>query len=1249
MRLRRVALSGFKTFARRSEVVLEPGITAVVGPNGSGKSNLVDAIRWALGETNARELRGARMDEVIYAGGQGRAPMGMAEVVLTLDNEEGRLPLDEPEVAIQRRVVRSGDSEYRVNGGRVRLRDLERLLGATGLTQSGYAVVAQNDIDGIIQATPQQRRVLIEEAAGVRAVRAAREDTLERVEQVERRLLRMEDLLADAEPRLAELADQAEVALEHRQLAQRLGELRGSLARESWRSARAQLRQARARLTAAVNRAEAAGEAESGFTDRLEEERLNLTEAREAQRTAAHRLETARVDAERQAGEMRRWADREVAGALQRAGAVEEVAEAEAESERSLFQIGELSRTGDELEARLAAMESRLAELRRAHAEVAGDVRESDERLQAGEREAQSAERAHAAATAAVRDQQARAELLDETVARMIAEARAIRERVDELAEHAAAAARAAQRLAAELEQAQAAADAARATAATAREQAMSAEQVAAEARRAAREAEARAAALHGQVEGALGGGAIAAAVERGELQASRLLESFRVLDSADQAAIEAALEGHLAAWVVDDVDAAAALLGAAGMREEVLAAFAGHAAHAFSGQVADIAPRREDDPGAGARTQTEPLEALAAQPGMGIHDGAASTRAAATLPPGIRPAAAAVEAGDRTGGALLHCLQGAWLAPDLQAARATVAAAGGRAVLPDGTVVTAAGIRGGGRPGATIALAAEERDAFAAAAAARIAEAQAATLAAEAQATLADADAHRDAAVAAMQASRQTHAEAQAAAAATATALNAEEQRALALDTEREAREAARTAAREAAEHASLEAERTRQTVEHARAVTEREREQQAERRAALDAAAQALRAHEAGIAEVQPESRDVQRRLAAARQALDAARQRVRLAELRLLTAEADTLAALARGRAAHLASARAGTEVEDAALLVAQAATPLVELEQLVNALEAQRAEVAVAAARAADEQAAAEQEVTGCQARVDELADAVREAEGGAGEDDDAAEWDAAAAEKAEREITRLERRITAMGPVNGLAPEQHSALAEKVGRVRHDRDDLAMACQDLRALADHLAVEVERRFDAVFGAVAYHFRAIFEELFPGGRATLRLEQLADPAPESIDDAADGAAPAQTPPRRRRPSVAGVEILAQPPGKRLQALSLLSGGERALTALAVILALQQVNPSPFYLFDEVDAPLDDANIGRFTRLLRRLATTQQFLVVTHNHATMAAADALYGVTMGRDGTSTLLSVRFENGRPVPDEPQRVAAAV
>src|SRR3984893_17197922 len=228
MRLRRLVISGFKTFASRAEVTLDRGITAIVGPNGSGKSNLVDALRWALGETNARELRGQRMDEVIYAGGGKRPRLNVSEVELVIDNDEGRLPVADPEVAVSRRVVRgASDTEYQLNGDRVRLRDLERLLGATGLTQNGYAVVAQNDIDGIIEATPAQRRVLVEQAAGVRALRAACEEAVARISTAEGVLRRIGDLLADAEPRLAELAEQAAAALEQREIATRLAELRG--------------------------------------------------------------------------------------------------------------------------------------------------------------------------------------------------------------------------------------------------------------------------------------------------------------------------------------------------------------------------------------------------------------------------------------------------------------------------------------------------------------------------------------------------------------------------------------------------------------------------------------------------------------------------------------------------------------------------------------------------------------------------------------------------------------------------------------------------------------------------------------------------------------------------------------------------------------------------------------------------------------------------------------------------------------
>ena len=350
--------------------------------------------------------------------------------------------------------------------------------------------------------------------------------------------------------------------------------------------------------------------------------------------------------------------------------------------------------------------------------------------------------------------------------------------------------------------------------------------------------------------------------------------------------------------------------------------------------------------------------------------------------------------------------------------------------------------------------------------------------------------------------------------------------------------------------------------------------------------------------------------------------------MAELRLATAEESALTALARIAAAAAGIEHAAAVVAAAAAGVAAAAQPAQAAEALVGGLEAERSEVAVAAARAGDERAAAEADLAACEARVADLAEAVRE-----DDRDEGPEPDAAAAERAEREITRLERRITALGPVNALAPDQHAALLGRVEGLRRDHDDLAGACDDLRAIAAHLSIEIEGRFDAVFGAVAYHFRMVFEELFPGGRATLRLTAPPPPPDDELDEPSEPVAP-------------GVEILAQPPGKRLQALSLLSGGERALTALAVILALEQVNPSPFYVFDEVDAPLDDANIGRFTRLLRRLATTVQFLVVTHNHATMAAADALYGVTMDRDGTSRLLSVRLVDGQPV-EHPEAVIA--
>jgi chromosome segregation protein len=1185
MRLCRVRLSGFKTFAARTEAALDPGVTAVVGPNGSGKSNLVDAIRWALGETNARELRGARMDEVIYSGGRGRAPMGIAQVELILDNQDGRLPVDDTEVSIARRVTRNGDSEYRLNGSRVRLRDLERLLTATGLTQSGYSVVAQNDVDGVIEATPAQRRSLVEEAAGVRGLRASREDAIGRVAATETRLLRLTDLLAEAEPRLAELESQVEAALEQRRLVGRLGELRGSLAREAWRAARVQARRARARVTTALARADAAREAEAGFASRLQAEDRRLAAARAAQRAAAERLEQTRLAAERAAGDLRRWADGAATAGLARAAAGAEWAAATDDAVAHTGLIEELGEGGAAAERLLAELQERLAVTRAAHRAAAGAADAAGRELAAAERELVMAQRRHATAATAARDHGMRAGLLEETAAGLVAEAAQARGHAAALAAEARAASERAAGVAEAAAAAESALAAVRTEAAGARELTVAARSAETAAHTAGSEAAARAAAVRGRLEGALGGGAVAAAVSAGRIEGVRLVERVRVLDAADEAAVEAALEQHLAAWLVADLQAARVLLAGQELREEVLAAG---------------------------------LEVLPATP----------------APPGARRAAAAVEASADAAGALAHCLDGVVLVADLAAAAAALAAGARRCVLPDGTVAGPAGVRGGGRPGATMALAGAEREAAAAAAAAGEGE-RAATAAAErATAVLREVEARASAAASELDRARSAAAAAEAAAASTAAASRAEEERAAALDTEGATRLAGCAAAREAATTAATEEERAVEALTSTGEVLERARARTTEERGRRDRAEVELRAQELDLARAEPRARELRGRAAAARQAFATARARADAAALRRLAAEVQALTALARRHEAAARRSNVAALLSSSAAELERVAGPVAEAEAAVAALAAERADVAVLAARAADEHAAARAELAACEARIDQLAEAVRE-----DDCDEGPEPEADAAERAEREITRLERRVAALGPVNALAPEQHAALLARLGRLRADHHDLASACRDLRALAAVLSDEIERRFEAVFGAVAYHFHLLFAELFPGGRATLRFQT---PAP--VEDAAEASGP------ERPAEPEGIEILAQPPGKRLQALRLLSGGERALTALALILAVQQVNPSPFCVFDEVDAPLDDPNVVRFTRLLRRLAATQQFLVVTHNQATMAAADVLYGVTSNADGTSRLLSVRLEGGRTVPQpEARAVEAAV
>jgi chromosome segregation protein len=254
VRLRSIRLTGFKTFARQTDITFDAGVTAIVGPNGSGKSNIVDAFKWVLGERNAKEVRGRKMEEVIYSGGQRRARANDAEVTIVIDNEDHRLAVDYDEVAIRRRVDRGGSSDYFLNGSRVRRHDLMDVLSSTGLTTDSYAIVDQRDIDNIINCTPDQRRRLIEEAAQVRGVKAKRTEAAAKLEDLAGNLTRLEDLRTEIEPRLESVRAQAEVAREAEQARKRLELLRGSIAWEEWREARDAHKRATSQLLALEKR-----------------------------------------------------------------------------------------------------------------------------------------------------------------------------------------------------------------------------------------------------------------------------------------------------------------------------------------------------------------------------------------------------------------------------------------------------------------------------------------------------------------------------------------------------------------------------------------------------------------------------------------------------------------------------------------------------------------------------------------------------------------------------------------------------------------------------------------------------------------------------------------------------------------------------------------------------------------------------------------------------------------------------------
>ncbi len=1131
-------LSGFKSFVDPVELAITPGMTGIVGPNGCGKSNLIEALRWAMGESSARQMRGGEMDDVIFGGTANRPPRNVAEVTIRLDNAADCLPArfaGIAEIEVARRIERGQGSSYRLNGSEIRARDVQLLFAdaATGARSSG--LVSQGRVGALINAKPSERRSLLEEAAGIAGLHSRRREAEGRLTGAETNLTRLDDILATLEDQLKELRKQARQAARYRTLSAEIRAVEAQILALSWLEALAAVDLTRAGLAAA----------------------RQLVEVRTGEAAAAAAaLASAGADLPGL-----RAVEAEAMATAQRLVAEREVLEAE---------IGRLAETRRDLDGRLAQA---LSDGERESARAA-DAAETVARLTA-ERDGLIA--------AGRTDADMRAEAEDRVEAAAEGVAAIERDLTDAMAEAAAA-------------------DAERGAALRRLDEAETRQARLGD--RAAQIAEQRARAA-------------AEGIDRADLTAAEM-----ELEAAQEYVEEAHEESERAGRARTE-SAAAAEAARDRLREQMaardrlkaeidaLASVLASPADGFS-QVLDQISAMAGDEAALAAALGEDLSA-SLEDGAPVRWTELPPMANAPLPDGVQPLARRVTAP----AALGRRLSQVGMVADAETARALQAALGPgqRLVTPAGDLVRWDGlVKQAGAPD-PMAVRLAQRNRMR-----------------EIEMRLDDAELGIETAEAAAT---------EAGAAAVAS-----------VDAETRARESARRAegdlARARDAHAAL-AQRFAQAETRLAALVEQEDAVRAD----LEEAAEAVLTAQAAVAAF-PEDGEGRDRIAGLR--ADLAERRSGLVEARSLLdrclreagerarrlegLETDIASWTKRAEAARahldeLDSRRAAIEAEIARL----AALPGRFDERRAQLLD-RIAEADAARRQAADALVTAENRVGECEraARAAETAlaeareDAIRrEADLGAAEAgcravaariaerlDVTPEQALALADFApgirpdrpdlERRFDRLSRERDSMGAVNLRAENEVAELEARLGELAAEKDDLIQAIGRLRQAIGELNREGRERLQASFEAVDRHFRDLFVRLFGGGRAHLSFVDSPDPLQ------------------------AGLEIMASPPGKRLQALSLLSGGEQALTALALLFAVFMTNPAPICVLDEVDAPLDDANVDRFCTLLETMcqSTGTRFLVVTHHRMTMARMDRLFGVTMAERGVSQLVSV-------------------
>jgi chromosome segregation protein len=1133
MQIKRLKLSGFKSFVEPAELRIEPGLTGVVGPNGCGKSNVLEAIRWVMGESSPKSMRGAGMDDVIFAGTASRPARDFAEVSMLVERQAEDLPGDVSiapagDVEITRRIERGAGSAYRVNGRDVRAKDVALLFADAATGAHSPALVSQGKISAVIAARPTERRLMLEEAAGIAGLHVRRKDAEQKLRAAEANLIRLDEILGDMEQRAAALRRQAKAAERYRKLSDQIRIAEGRMIFARWREAAQAAEAAKKEADSAASAVERAAEAQRGAAawqteaaHAVAEKRQAAQAARDAATTLGHQLATLRAERDSVTRRIRELHGRREALLADQKREAALTADAEAA-------LARLEAEAKEIAARLTAAEASRGtiDIRTVEREAAAHAAEAE---LGKARAVQAAEQAEAqvaqAALEAARGKLARAEIETQRLAEQMGGLGDEKPLVEAL--RAARAKReAAEQRQAEAAQAIAAAETKRQQAAAARDAAES-ESAGARAAHAALQSEARA--LAKAVEGASGDRAI------NHLKAAKGYE--RALAAALGEDLDAAIEGEAARrWTgAEAMDGDPAL--PAGCERLLDFVEAPPVLHRRLAQIGVVA---EDD----GLTLAVGQRLVTRDGRLRRWDGYVATGLGAAAAERLIRINRLAELQDALPGALAKVEQAE--ARTREALAAMEAARGAADSARRGDAEAGAAIREAGRAedaarveierlemrrtglGERVALAEQDlkdaRTGF---------EEAGATVTAlpDARATLARVAALRDAAEIAQRALAEVRAEA----------------------------------------------------ATHARTVAA---DRQRGDAAAKESADWRKRASEAASRQT-----DMAKRIAAAEEEAETLADAPETIARQITVAEAD------HGAASAAAEAAAQAERESEAAL---------------RETEARLAEVAELLASARETRAGAAARFENQESRRIEMGRISGERfecpppvlPEKLGFDD---ETIVAAQEESSRHERMMAERER-IGPVNLVAERELAELEEGRTTSQAEREELGLAINRLRGSIGSLNREGRTRLLAAFETVDRHFRSLFTTLFEGGQAHLELIESDDPLE------------------------AGLEILAQPPGKRLSTLTLLSGGEQALTAVALIFALFLTNPAPICVLDEVDAPLDDANIERFCDLLDRMTaeTDTRYMIVTHNAVTMSRMHRLFGVTMIEKGISRLVSV-------------------